>query len=181
MTNNLHFLIDWKYYFYFIYFFLKSYPHSTIPALNVLRTFPWNVRKIPSERSRNLPRTKKMSEFFERSKAMFSKFSCGTFQERLKGVLRERSAAIFREYSERTFLEPSMESFREHLYRTIVELFVGTFFENVPGIIFYGIQVTFFIGNQMLPLWKNVIYLNILLKTCSSKRYSIFRFVLKVF
>ena len=88
----------------------------------------------------DVPRTKKMSGFFERSKAMF------------------------REYSKRTFLEPSIGTFREHLYRTFVELFVGTFaenvlehsagtfFESVPGIIFCGIQETFFIDNQMLPL-----------------------------
>ena len=93
-------------------------------------TFPWNVRKVPSERSRNVPRTKKMSGYFERSKAMFSECSCGTFQERSKGILRESSAAIFREYSKRTFLEPSIGTFKEHLYRTFVELFVGTFREH---------------------------------------------------
>ena len=108
----------------------SEYPHSTIPSLNVLWTFPWNVRKVPSERSRNVPRTKKMSGFFERSKAMFSECSCGMFQERSKGILRERSAAIFREYSKRTFLEPSIGTFREHLYRTFVEIFVGTFREH---------------------------------------------------
>ena len=122
-------------------------------------TFPWNVRKVPSERSRNVPRTKKMSGFFERSKAMFSECSCGTFQERSKGILRERSAAIFREYSKRTFLEPSIGTFREHLYRTFVELFVGTFrehsqrtFWNIPrehlGNIFWECSWNYFLQHS---------------------------------
>ena len=75
------------------------------------------------------------------------------------------------------FVELFVGTFAEN----VLENSAGTFFENVPGIIFYGIQETFFIDNQMLPLWKNVIYLNIILKTCFSKRYSIFLFVLKVF
>ena len=55
------------------------YPYGTIPSLNV-------------------PGAKKMSRFFERSKAMFSECSYGTFQERSKGILRDPSAGTFREH-----------------------------------------------------------------------------------
>ena len=52
-------------------------------------TFPWNIRKFPLERLRNVySRAKKMSGFLEYSTAMFSEYSCGTFQERLRRFYR---------------------------------------------------------------------------------------------
>ena len=70
-----------------------------------------NVRNVPLERLRNVPRAKKISGFFKCYKAMFF--------ERLKDLLKELFAGKFRENSQITFLEHFVETFREHCSGTL--------------------------------------------------------------
>ena len=109
--------------------------------------------------------------FYERSRGMFGRFhrnvqetflelrKCPGFLNVLKqcslNVPVERSRNVQKKYWEnvqRAFVSNVRRTFRGNIQGTFAEYVLehsaGTFFENVPGIIFYGIQETFFIDKK---------------------------------